>query len=127
MGAVLIRDAEALQRALEVDGDRVNVSLSRETAEMLVRVVEAQAKGQGIVVTHGLQEVSPAEAALMLGMSRPQVRKLMDRGALPYRMVGAHHRIAVEDVQDFLAGERQRRRDALSKFSALENELGLTE
>jgi len=73
------------------------------------------------------QEVSSAEAALMLGMSRPQVRKLMDRGALPHRMVGAHRRIAVEDVQGFLAAERQRRRDALAKFSALENELGLTE
>jgi excisionase family DNA binding protein len=116
-----------LRRALEADGDEVNVSLSRETAEMVARLVDAQARGQEIVVTHGLREVSPAEAALMLGMSRPQVRKLMERGALPYRLVGAHHRIAVEDVQSFLAAERQRRQAALARFSALENELGLTE
>ena len=63
----------------------------------------------------------------MLGMSRPQIRKLMDRGALPFRMVGAHHRIAVEDVHAFLDAERVRRRAALARFSALENELGLTE
>ena len=127
MSPTLVRDAESLERALRASGDEVTVSLSRETAEMLARVVGAQAKGQDVVVTHGLQEVSPAEAALMLGMSRPQVRKLMDRGALPFRMVGAHHRIAAEDVQAFLDSERVRRRAALARFSALENELGLTE
>jgi len=125
MSPVLTRDAEALNHALETSGDEVTVSLSRETAEMLARIVEAQANGQEIVVTHGLQEVSPAEAALMLGMSRPQVRKIMERGELPYRMVGAHHRIAVEDVQTYLVAEKKRLKQALSEFFALENELGL--
>jgi excisionase family DNA binding protein len=126
MTPVSVRDADALRQALEAEGDVVTVSLSRETVEMLARVIDAQAKGQHIVVTHGLQEVSPSEAALMLGMSRPQVRKLMDRGALPFRMVGAHHRIAVEDVTTFLAAEKTRRRAALARLSELENELGLT-
>jgi len=123
----LVRDAEALERALAEDGDQVSVSLSRETAEMVARLIDAQTKGQEVVVTHGLQEVSPAEAASMLGMSRPQVRKLMERGALPFRMVGAHHRIAVEDVRTYLDAERVRRRAAMAKFVALENELGLVE
>jgi len=94
---------------------------------MLARIVDAQAKGQEIVVTHGLQEVSPAEAGSMLGISRPQVRKLMDSGALPFRMVGAHHRIAVEDIETWLATERKRKHESLQRFFALENELGLTE
>jgi len=127
MSPVLTRDAEALHSALATSGDEVNVSLSRETAEMLARVVDAQTQGQEVVVTHGLQEVSPTEAALMLGMSRPQVRRLMDKGELPFRMVGSHHRIAIEDVHTFLAAERKRRKTALARFSALENELGLTE
>jgi len=127
MSPTLVRDAEALNRALEGDGDEVNVSLSRETAEMLARIVDAQAKGQELIVTHGLQEVSPAEAGLMLGMSRPQVRKLMDDGALPFRMVGAHHRIAVDDIQTWHAAERTRRHESLQKFFELENELGLFE
>jgi excisionase family DNA binding protein len=126
MTPLLVRDAQALHQALEADGEAVTVSLSRETVEMLARVVDAQAKGQQIVITHGLQEVSPSEAALLLGMSRPQVRKLMDRGALPFRMVGAHHRIAVDDVKAFLDAEKPRRKAALVRLSELENELGLT-
>jgi len=127
MTPTLVRDAEALKRALETPGDQVSVSLSRDTAEMLARFIDAQANGQEVVITHGLQEVSPAEAAVMLGMSRPQVRKIMDRGALPYRMVGAHHRIAIEDVHTFLNVERKRRKQALAEFFALENELGISE
>ena len=127
MSPALVKDARALERALAEDGDEVSVSLSRETAEMVARMIDAQSKGQQVVITHGLQEVSPAEAASMMGMSRPQVRKLMERGALPFRMVGSHHRIAVEDVRIFLDSERIRRRSAMAKFVALENELGLVE
>lgn len=127
MSPALTRDGEALDRALEADGDEMDVRLSRETIEMMARAIHAQEKGQELIVTHGLQEVSPAEAGLMLGMSRPQVRKLIDSGQLPFRMVGAHHRIAVEDIEAWQAVERKRRREALARFSALENELGLFE
>ncbi|MDR1426480.1 MAG: helix-turn-helix domain-containing protein [Bifidobacteriaceae bacterium] len=127
MGRVTVRDSEALHRALEGGQDRVSVSLSRAAAEMLAKVVDAEVSGRRVVVSHGLDEVSPAEAGALLGMSRPQVRRLMDRGALPFRMVGSHHRIAVADVEEFLAAERPRRRAALERFSALEDELGLTE
>jgi excisionase family DNA binding protein len=61
----------------------------------MMRLLEAKANGQQIIVTHGLHEVSPSEAAMMLGMSRPQVRKLLDEGVLLFRMVGTHHRIPV--------------------------------
>jgi len=127
MSPVLTRDAEALHSALATSGDEVNVSLSRETAEMLARVVDAQTQGQEVVITHGLQEVSPAEAALLLGMSRPQVRRLMERGLLPFRMVGTHHRIRVAALRAYDQAERKRQEKAMAEFTALENELGLFE
>jgi excisionase family DNA binding protein len=127
MSPVLERDAKALQRALEGVGEEVSVSLSRETAELMVRLLEAGANGQQVIVTRGLREVSPSEAAMMLGMSRPQVRKLLDEGVLSFRLVGAHHRIPAAEVQAFLKAERERRRGAMAEFMALQNELGLTE
>jgi hypothetical protein len=39
-------------------------------------------------------------------MSRPQVRKLMDRGLLEFRKVGTHHRIRVSSIRAFLEAER---------------------
>lgn len=127
MTEMLARDVEAVHRALDAGGDDVQVSLSRETAELLARVVDARARGQQVLVTRGHAEVTPSEAAELLGMSRPQVRKLMDRGVLDFRKVGAHHRIRVSSIRAFLDAERPRRRAALEDLADLQDELGLTE
>jgi excisionase family DNA binding protein len=76
-----------------------------------------------VLVSRGLQEVTPAEAAKLLGMSRPQVRKLIDEG----RLVGTHHRIPVAAINAFLDVESKRQHAAMAELVALQNELGLTE
>jgi len=124
---VLARDAEVLRHALDTGGDEVSVSLSRETAELVARVVEAKAEGQEVIVTQGLDEVTPAEAAVMMGMSRPHVRKLMEQGLIPYRKVGSHHRIPVAAMVAFTTAEKTRREAALDRLAELQNELGLVE
>jgi excisionase family DNA binding protein len=127
MADTITRDVEAVQRALEADGDEVQLSLSRETAELVARVVDARARGQQILVTRGNAEVTPNEAAELLGMSRPQVRKLMDQGVLDFRKVGSHHRIRVSSIQAFLDAERPRRRAALDDLADVQDDLGLTQ
>ncbi|MCL2455512.1 MAG: excisionase family DNA-binding protein [Micrococcales bacterium] len=127
MSLALARDAEALHAALEQGGDEVRVSVSRKTAEMMARWVDAQVRGQEVVVTQGRQEVSPTEAALMMGMSRAQIRKLLDDGSLPFRMVGSHHRIRLDAINRWLKIEDARQESAMADLTALQNELGLTE
>ena len=125
--ATLVRDAKTLERSLAEPGDLIDLSLSRETVEFVSQIVRAKASGQDVIVTHGFEEVTPTEASVMLGMSRPQVRRLMDRGMLPFRMVGTHHRIRVSDIHAFNQAESTRQETAMAAFTALENELGLFE
>lgn len=125
MTELLTRDAEALRRALVKSGDEVEVSVSRETAEWLARIVDARVRGQEIVLTRGNAEVTPTEAAGLLGMSRPQVRKLMDEGKLPFRKVGTHHRIKVSSIRVFLEAEQAHMEAGMEEFARLQNELGL--
>jgi excisionase family DNA binding protein len=127
MADTIISDVAAMHRALDVGGDEVHVRLSRETAELVARVVDARARGQQILVTRGNAEVTPNEAAELLGMSRPQVRKLMDQGVLDFRKVGSHHRIRVSSIQAFLDAERPRRRAALDDLADVQDDLGLTQ
>ena len=124
---VLMRDAQVLERSLADDRDQISVSLSRETVEFVSHVLRAKASGQAVIVTHGFQEVTPTQAAALLGMSRQQVRRLMDAGAVPYRMVGTHHRLRAADVRAFDQAEHERQATAMDEFTALENELGLFE
>lgn len=127
MTDLLTRDAVALHRALESTGSDVNVSVSRETAEWMSSIIDARSRGQRVVVTHGHAEVTPAEAAALLGVSRPQIRKFMDEGKLGFRMVGTHHRIPIESIEAFEAWTRERHQKGMEELSRLQNELGLLE
>ena len=100
--------------------------MSRSTVELLAQLMDARAQGR-LVITQTKSEVTPAQAATMLGMSRPHIRRLMDQGALEFRMVGAHHRISIASIEAFRAAEHTRRGPALAELADLQNELGLTE
>jgi len=124
---LLTHDADELRRALDKGGDEVKISISRETAEWMSRIVDARVRGQEIVLTRGNAEVTPTEAAGLLGMSRPQVRKLMDEGKLDFRKVGTHHRIKVSSIRTFLDAEQAHMESGMEELSRLQNELGLLE
>ena len=127
MTELLTHDADELRRALDKGGDEVKISISRETAEWMSRIVDARVRGQEIVLTRGNAEVTPTEAAGLLGMSRPQVRKLMDEGKLDFRKVGTHHRIKVSSIRTFLDAEQAHMESGMEELSRLQNELGLLE
>lgn len=127
MTEMLSHDAAALHRALGEAGDEIEVRVSRETAEWLVDLVDAKARGQEVLLARGSAEVTPAEAAALLGMSRPQVRKLMDQGELAFRKVGTHHRVRLASIHAFLAAERAHIESGMEELAALQNELGLLE
>ena len=67
------------------------VNLIRDLLELLVR-------GEKVAVLVEDSEVSPNEAASILGMSRPLVVHRMDVGDLPFRYVGKHRRAKLRDV-----------------------------
>ncbi len=127
MTELLTGDADALHRALDKAGDRIEVNVSRETAQWLSELLDAKARGQEVMLTRGNAEVTPAEAAELLGMSRPQVRKLMNEGKLAFRKVGTHHRVRVASIRAFLEAERLHMEAGMEEFSRLQDELGLVE
>ncbi|MDR1237404.1 MAG: helix-turn-helix domain-containing protein [Propionibacteriaceae bacterium] len=127
MSPVLVEDAKRVRRALADARDQSAVVLSREALERIAQWLDAETQGQKVVITEGLREVTPTDAAAMLGMSRTQVRKLMDEGKLPFRMVGTHHRIRVDAINAWLKIEDARQEAAMAELMALQNELGLFE
>lgn len=127
MTEILTRDADKLHRALAKGGDEVRLTVSRETAEWMAQLVDAKVRGHDVVLTNSLGEVTPTQAGQLLGMSRPQVRKLMNEGKLDFRKVGTHHRITVASTRTFLEAERKRRAPVLAELAKLQNDAGLVE
>lgn len=127
MTQALERDGQQLEDALSHDGDALHVELSRETLELALQFVHARSQGKRVLFVDDDDELSPTEAAPLLGMSRPQVRKLIDQGLLETRKVGTHHRIKLDSIHRFKEAEKKRSQAAMEELSALQNELGLTE
>ena len=66
-------------------------------------------------------ELTTTQAARFLRISRQYLARLLDRGALPYRMVGSHHRLRIGDLRAYQAHQRA----AIREAAQLSEELGL--
>lgn len=94
-------------------------------ALLLQRILSSVARGADIDMFADEAELSPAQAAELLKMSRPHLLKFMDRGDLSYRRVGSHRRIAMSSLVQF-AAEREAGSqivaDALGGYEGPDNE-----
>ncbi len=91
-------------------GDQVEVRVRRKSGkDQLVRIPPKAAglleaalghllEGERVAVLTEDQELSPNDAASILGISRPLVVHRMDAGDLPFRYVGKHRRAKLKDV-----------------------------
>lgn len=79
-------------------GEEETVRLPAKAAGLIEAAVERLLQGERIAVLAEDEELSPNEAADILGISRPLVVHRMDIGDLPFRYVGKHRRAALRDV-----------------------------
>jgi excisionase family DNA binding protein len=80
------------------DGTRDAVALPEAAVAMITDLLERAASGEELAVLAEDGEISPEDAASVLGISRPLVRRRMDAGELPFRRVGTHRRLRLRDV-----------------------------
>lgn len=79
-------------------GREVATLLPPKAAELVGLLLERLFRGDKIAVLAEDQELSPNEAAAILGMSRPLVVHRMEVGDLPFRYVGKHRRSKLSAV-----------------------------
>src|SRR5262249_11177081 len=77
--------------------DRI-VRLPPRAAVLLESALGHLLRGERVAVLAEDQELSPNDAAAILGISRPLVVHRMDIGDLPFRHVGRHRRTKLKDV-----------------------------
>lgn len=88
-------------RVRRKSGQEEVLSLPPKAAALLEAALEHLLRGERVVVLTEDIEVSPNEAAEILGMSRPLVVHRMDMGDLPFHYVGTHRRAKMKDVLAF--------------------------
>ena len=73
--------------------------------DLLLEMLQQMARGNVVAITPIEAELTTQEAAQILGVSRPHLVKLLEGGALPFRMVGKHRRVRLDDVTAFRNGQ----------------------
>lgn len=98
--------------------------------DSLVRLVRAAADrlaaGQAVVAIPAEVTLTPAEVAELLGLSRPFVGKLLDRGTIPSELLpeSSHRRVRLADVLAFQA-RRERRAEGTRRLVDIADAAGL--
>jgi excisionase family DNA binding protein len=104
----LVRGANLLKRRtpadrvemllVHPDGSRECVEISAAAIGLIADLLEKASASEEVALLTDDAEISPEDAAAILGVSRPLVRRRMDVGDLPFRRVGAHRRVRLADV-----------------------------
>jgi excisionase family DNA binding protein len=85
------------------------VELPAGAVALLMDILDAMAAGRGVTIIPEKAELTTVEAASILHVSRPFLIKLLEDQRIPYRTVGKHRRIRMEDVMAYkLAVDRER-------------------
>ncbi|MBX3001596.1 MAG: helix-turn-helix domain-containing protein [Caldilineaceae bacterium] len=102
------------------------IELPAGAVALLQEILEAMAAGRGITLVPENVELTSVQAAELLSVSRPFFIKLLDEGALPYRKVGKHRRIRLEDVLAYKQRIDEEREAVLDELAtqAQEEEMG---
>lgn len=133
-GSVQARDLEVIERALArdggegarlVDSEGGTVEMPSELIGVMKTIVEYLRAGHGVSVVSLQAELTTVEAAEFLSVSRPHLIKLLDGGALPFRMVGTHRRLRLVDVLAYRDRQDAVSREALQELTRQAEDLGL--
>ncbi|MGU9962349.1 MAG: excisionase family DNA-binding protein [Candidatus Puniceispirillales bacterium WSBS_2018_MAG_OTU23] len=94
------------------------IELPTGAVALLIDILEAMAAGRGATIIPENAELTTVQAAEVLNVSRPFFIKLLDDEKIPYRKVGKHRRILMEDVMTYKTAIDQEREAVLDQLVA---------
>lgn len=92
---------------------------------ILRNVVHYMAQGVPMQILPVHAELTTQEAADLLNVSRPFLVGLLEKGTMPYRMVGKHRRVRLEDLLVHRDQRDSERLKLLDDIASESQELGL--
>jgi len=98
--------------------DGTEISLPASLLRLVVSVANSLAAGRAVMAIPAEVTLTPAEAAELLGLSRPFVARLLERGDIPSELLpeSRHRRVKLEDVLAF-QDRRERRSEGRRRIA----------
>ncbi|HEY0273969.1 MAG TPA: helix-turn-helix domain-containing protein [Chitinophaga sp.] len=95
------------QKVLTADSDFVlirvqhggeSLKIPKKALFLLFNILDNMAEGKSITLLPSTEEITTQQAADLLNVSRPHLVSLLEKGELPFKKVGTHRRIKLNDL-----------------------------
>jgi excisionase family DNA binding protein len=108
------------------EGQEITLHVPREAFELFTQILAQMANGNAVTLVPVHAELTTQQAADMLNVSRPFLVGLLDKGTIPYRLVGTHRRVRAQDVLEYQKVSYEKSKAAIDELSriAQDEELG---
>lgn len=110
---------------LRIQGSDEVVAIPLKALKLLNSIISNMAQGKSIALMPTDAEITTQQAAEILNVSRPHVIKLLEKGEIPYRKVGSHRRILLQDILEYESKFRSDRRKKLDYLAKEAQKLNL--
>ncbi|MGB7961568.1 MAG: helix-turn-helix domain-containing protein [Propionicimonas sp.] len=115
--------AEARPALVGADGARFE--LPEAMYDVLRQVADSLASGMGVTVAPMNAMLTTQEAADFLGVARPTLVRILERGEIPMEKPGRHRFVRLQDLVAYQARQREQTRSAVDELVRLAEDDGL--
>lgn len=108
-----------------IDGDQEIIEVPVSALRMLVDILANMAEGNAVSIVPIHAVLTTQEAADFLGVSRPHLVGVLERGELPHHKAGTHRRIYFRDLLAYRTARMGQSQAALDALAEQAQKLGL--
>ena len=116
--------AQLAGRSTQVQIGSERITMPKNVVQIMLEVMTQVANGQQVSVLPKDTDLTTAETADLLNVSRPYVVQLLNEGKLPFRMVGTHRRVLLEDAVQYKETQRKKSLEIMAELSKEAQDLG---
>lgn len=113
----LVSKEEQLVKVELLNDNSNPIEIPAKIFSLLKEILSMAAHGQGFSLLPNNAELSTNQAADILKVSRPYLIKLLEKGAIPFRKVGKHRRIRLEDLLNYQTESLKKQENALQELA----------
>lgn len=110
---------------IEIEETAEKIKIPLKALQLLAKILKATSQGHPISLVPIATEMTTQAAAELLGCSRPHFVKLLEKGNIPFTLVGRHRRVKFEDVLNYKKEMKLKQERFLIEMMKSDEELGL--
>lgn len=100
------------------------IPLPKPVHDLLIRILRNLQAGKPISIVPEHQQLTTQRAPDILGVSRPFLASLAEKGEIPFHMVASHRRIYLRNLLDYKRRRNLARHNAINDMARAEMEAG---